>query len=375
MTDAPNTPPLDTSTFDPVCGEALEPDHAVASYEHESRTFYFKHIKCKLLFECDPAGYLEGGVPKVAPRSADEAPDSTATTSRSAMARYGVVAAVAGVVVALVAGSLLLLDDDEPEADPNDARPPAVDSVVAPDAKANGDEPPEGTPAVGDPSVNEEPSDAVVENEADDSASPKARAQLDRGRRYLKANEIRPAVAELEKCIETEPELAEAYATLGVAYRRQGRHKRAVEVFLTYLRLSPDAADIDRVRELMQATGQSAKSLGAPKIDPKSAVTAGAPSGKPLPKLDRRKSPREQYEVGNKYLTDNELRLAVAAFRRTISLDSSFAEAYAALAIAYRRQDRHKRAGETMVTYLSLIRNSANAEEVRRTVDEHDPAK
>lgn len=381
MTDAENNPPPESSTFDPVCGEILEQDRAVASYEHDGRTFYFKHIKCKLLFERDPASYLDDGVPKVAPRAAGESPDSGAPASVGGVSRYGIVAGIGCVAVLLVAGSFLVFGGDQAESGSDDRQPTAADSVVAPDAAANPAGSSGETVALGESSAPEEapahkePSVVVAAKEADDDVSPKARAQLDRGRKLLEANKIRSAVAELENCIQTAPELAEAYVVLGVAYRRQERHKVAVEAFLTYLRLSPDAADIDRVRHLMQATGQSARTLGAPKIDPKSTAAVAAQSGKPLPKLDRRKSPGEQYEVGNRYLAKNELRLAVAAFRRTIALDPSFAEAYAALSIAYRRQDRHKRAGETMITYLSLIRSSANAERVRRTVDEHEPAK
>ncbi len=377
MTDSASDPPLEISTFDPVCGEMLEPDHAVASYEHEGRTFYFRHIKCKLLFERDPAGYLDEGVPKVARRVCED-PGSIAagsTESRRGSSRYGAAATAAGasIVVLLGAGSFLLfgaLDNTEADSGSDDSRPTAADPVVVPDAAALGVEPPEETAADG------------AGNEAEPGArgvSPQARMLLDRGRSYLKENKLGPAVADLEQCIEAAPELAEAYVVLGVAYRRQERHKAAVGAFLTYLRLSPDAADIERVRELMQATGQGATALGAPKIVFRSnaAHTDGTPAGNIITtlKLDRRRSPREQLEVGNDYLAKNEIRLAVAAFRRTIALDPKFAEAYAALAIAYRRQDRHKRAGETMVTYLSLIRNSENAEPVRRMVNEYEPAK
>ena len=43
---------------DPVCGEKLKPEDAVASSEFQGRTFYFQHIKCKMLFERDPEKYL-----------------------------------------------------------------------------------------------------------------------------------------------------------------------------------------------------------------------------------------------------------------------------------------------------------------------------
>lgn len=42
---------------DPVCGMMIEPDDAVASVEHEGKTYYFCSQDCKEAFEEDPESY------------------------------------------------------------------------------------------------------------------------------------------------------------------------------------------------------------------------------------------------------------------------------------------------------------------------------
>jgi Cu+-exporting ATPase len=42
---------------DPVCGMRIDPDDAVATVEHEGRTYYFCSEACRDAFVADPASY------------------------------------------------------------------------------------------------------------------------------------------------------------------------------------------------------------------------------------------------------------------------------------------------------------------------------
>ena len=60
---------------DPVCGEQFHEQEAVASFEHCGRTYSFKHIKCKMLFEKEPDRYLNSdGTPSITPLAAPTTP-------------------------------------------------------------------------------------------------------------------------------------------------------------------------------------------------------------------------------------------------------------------------------------------------------------
>jgi len=43
---------------DPVCGMMVEPQTAVASAEHDGKTYYFCSMDCKEEFEEDPESYV-----------------------------------------------------------------------------------------------------------------------------------------------------------------------------------------------------------------------------------------------------------------------------------------------------------------------------
>ena len=44
---------------DPVCGMWIDPETAVATSEHEGKTYYFCAKGCKVAFDKDPARYLQ----------------------------------------------------------------------------------------------------------------------------------------------------------------------------------------------------------------------------------------------------------------------------------------------------------------------------
>ncbi len=44
--------------IDPVCGMEVDPKSAAATYEYQSKTYYFCAPGCKVAFEKDPEKYL-----------------------------------------------------------------------------------------------------------------------------------------------------------------------------------------------------------------------------------------------------------------------------------------------------------------------------
>jgi Cu+-exporting ATPase len=61
---------LDT-VIDPVCGMAVDPNHAAGKYEYQGKTYYFCNPRCEEKFKAAPDSYLGGKKPAPAPVKPD----------------------------------------------------------------------------------------------------------------------------------------------------------------------------------------------------------------------------------------------------------------------------------------------------------------
>lgn len=93
-----------------------------------------------------------------------------------------------------------------------------------------------------------------------------------------------------------------------------------------------------------------------------------SPEEHPTPAPDA----KGNYELGNRCLADNKLKAAVTALKTAIKMDAGFAEAYAALGIAYSRLGKDKLAVEAFMTYLKLAPTGTEADRVRKLIEAQD---
>jgi len=390
----------DRRTRDPVCGEKLSAHDAVASMEHAGRTFYFAHIKCKMLFERDPRSYWDPGAnPNDGPETpeAGDGPQAIAlphtppgaegdnsdhdpaqpTTGHSsepadaaprgrAPAPSRVVALLAALGVAGAATVWLWRE----AAAPDPTAVPPIETTQLPDAaNAHGDDAAsDGARAAG--AVDEIPAPAATPvggsgerhgeaPAADATAAPAladrppppeaARARYQAGLAHLGSGRLASAVTELRAAVALAPRYPQPHLALGVAYRRQDRAKLAVAELVTYLSLAPEAADDQEVRQLLAATSRAA-------------AARGTPPPAPNPEVAARTTPAEQYALGNRYLAEGNLAAALAAYRLCVQLNPRYAEAHAALASVYKRQGRNRMAADALMTYVRLAGASSNPE-------------
>ncbi len=346
MTDPASDRRDDVVTFDPVCGQVLEPDAAVASVEHGGRTFYFGHIRCKMLFEKQPESYLRDGLPTVAPQ--EVSPSSAPPRPASRLLRR-TLWAVVGTIAAACLVALYLFSTKAPTAvKSNVADKPiaAATPLLTPQVPASA------------PSVKTDSERAVELFE------------LGR-RRLVEENKVDEAIEALEASIKLAPTNAAAHAALGAAYRRQSRNREAVKELVTYLRLAPDAHDSDRVQDLLSATVHALAAEAEPTKKPsKRDSVAGEMRAEREAKAPKT-TPREQLELGHKYLAAKNVEAAIAAYRYAIRLKPTFAEAHAALATAYDLKGWHAMAADALLTYLRLSKEQATQDTVPQLVEEY----
>lgn len=74
-----------------------------------------------------------------------------------------------------------------------------------------------------------------------------------RGAYYLEKNSVKEAAQELEKAIELESQNAYTYYYAGFAYLRSGNPEKAVQMFQTFLRLSPYAPEAAKTKSLVDS--------------------------------------------------------------------------------------------------------------------------
>ena len=74
-----------------------------------------------------------------------------------------------------------------------------------------------------------------------------------RGAYYLEKNSVKEAAQELEKAIELESQNAYTYYYAGFAYLRSGNPAKAVQMFQTFLRLSPYAPEAAKTKFLVDS--------------------------------------------------------------------------------------------------------------------------
>jgi YHS domain-containing protein len=239
-------------TVDPVCGARLRPDDAVASFEHEGATYFFAHIKCKMLFERDPDAYLRDVPPAATATANAAAVPAVVTTGAPRGRRWPLIAVAGSVVVAAVLAVVLLAPDAAPPGSGEAPPDPSASSLPAPLAPAAPPAPPAPTPQETKPLPT--PAEKPVPKAAPaDPTAAEAKASYDLGNRYLAEGKVAEAVEAFKTATAIEPRYAEAYAALGVAYKKQDNDKLAAEAFMTYLKLAPSGSEATRVRRMIRA--------------------------------------------------------------------------------------------------------------------------
>jgi YHS domain-containing protein len=276
VADTCDTEQADGELLDPVCGEPLTEGEVVASCDHEGRTYFFKHIKCKFQFERDPSAYLG--------RAASPRLDTAAAVAAPTSSRLPRLLVAGGLVVGCVAVVAFLAVRPHEEVEP--ARHTEVTEASAPAVAPP--PPPADVNTLAAPSRSEETS--APANEAAPASEVKvtkpgaaerktatraadtprrsppgdpqpsgeahpAQTQFEKGNHFLAENKLNEAVAAFEKCVQLEPEFAEAYVGLGIAYQRLDRHRQASKALVNYLQLAPSGKNAAQARKLIREYG------------------------------------------------------------------------------------------------------------------------
>lgn len=68
----------------------------------------------------------------------------------------------------------------------------------------------------------------------------------------LKGGELTGAIDTLNRCVQADPAYAQCYRALGIAHARSGNGAKAAKYYKQYLKVDPNAADADKVRQLLE---------------------------------------------------------------------------------------------------------------------------
>lgn len=90
---------------------------------------------------------------------------------------------------------------------------------------------------------------------------PMAKTYLERGIARQLLNHIDLAIADLEKAVDLDPELARAYTTLGSIYRDRGDRQRALENYDKSIAISPNVDALFERGELHESAGEHQKAI------------------------------------------------------------------------------------------------------------------
>jgi len=90
---------------------------------------------------------------------------------------------------------------------------------------------------------------------------PMAKAYLERGVAYRAMNENGPALADFEKALDLDPNLARAYSGLGSIYRDRGDRGRALEYYAKSIAISTNVDALFERGEMYEAAGEHQKAI------------------------------------------------------------------------------------------------------------------
>ena len=171
-----------------------------------------------------------------------------------------------------------------------------------------------------------------------------AEAYLYLGSQLLNQDKKKEALEYLNSALRINPELAQAHLNIGIIMIRKGNLETAISHFR-------QAAEIDPNFELAQTNLKKALAIQ------RSMGRKDAPIQK-VPK-ENRNNPVWHYEMGNRYLSEGKLPLAIAEFESALALQPRFLAAQNNLALAYAANQQYEQA---LAAFKKLIElDPANA--------------
>ncbi len=90
---------------------------------------------------------------------------------------------------------------------------------------------------------------------------PLPKAYMERGNAHRFLGEIDLAIADLEKAVELDPNLAPAYSSLGSIYRDRGDRQRAFDEYTKSISISPSVDALFERGEMFEAAGEHQKAI------------------------------------------------------------------------------------------------------------------
>ena len=160
------------------------------------------------------------------------------------------------------------------------------------------------------PSEPEQPAHQQID------VKPKQETHYELGIAYKDSKMYTEALAEFQKAIDLDPNFIAAHTGLGEVYLEMGQLDDAENAANTALRID---ANFQPVRQLLDAIRQVQLPQSTQPINTPSNAT----------------DVKKHYERGEAFLNNGQYNEAAAAFKRTIKVDPSFAEAHYSLGVAY----------------------------------------
>jgi tetratricopeptide (TPR) repeat protein len=186
------------------------------------------------------------------------------------------------------------------------------------------------------------------------------------GNVYLRLERFSEAIASFEKERDLSPDSDSVHYNLGMAYAESGQEDLAMASFEQAALLNPDKPEA--FMQMAAIHEERAEAAGTDGVTRQEEMTKAEEMYQKVVGVDPRNAAISFYNIGARAWNQNRNKEAAQAFRKSIEIDSTYAEAHRELARALMGIQDFEGAVKHFEEYLRLKPGAADAREIRNNI-------